>query len=452
MLSPKFFRAMLCVLMIAQARHSRAVEPAVTKTLAKDGGAVPVVRLAAGELWSHLKSASDFGEVREASIAWQQSAAGGRLTIETRPSRYAWVVIPPPTAGWELGSCEAVEAMIVNRGLKSVEVLMWVVGDRGWESIADTAKLEPGEQRLFSCKLRATFPDGTYKLDPGRIRQLQIMVSRTNHEATLEVSRLIAVGDVPVWQRPSQRMEVPPVEDTRPFPGHRVRYRLVDEAQPSIYGVLQLPQEWKEGDRYPVIVEYPGNIFFTAGCYSTGLPDQCVIGYGMTRGKRAICIGLPFIDRRTGAIAEHGWGNADETADYAMHFIEEVCQKFGGDRSNLVLTGFSRGAIACGYIGLRNDRIASLWKGFHACQHYDGDGWNGATMEGAMERAQRFVGRSVFQTDNSEATFQPLMEAMNTQAIFVRSGLGAHATAMFLDDRPSTLQLRAWFDDLVSQP
>jgi hypothetical protein len=73
-------------------------------------------------------------------------------------------------------------------------------------------------------------------------------------------------------------------------------------------------------------------------------------------------------------------------------------------------------------------------------------------MEGAMERAQRFVGRSVFQTDNSEATFQPLMEAMNTQAIFVRSGLGAHATAMFLDDRPSTLQLRAWFDDLVSQP
>jgi hypothetical protein len=427
---PKILVTLFCAIMTAEGSHSLAVD----------------------ELWSHLKAASDFGELREASIEWQPSAAGGRLTIHTQPARYAWAVIPPPKGGWELGSCEAVEAMIVNRGLKPVEVLMWVVGDRGWESIADTAKLEPGEPKLFSCKLRATFPDGTPKLDPGKIKQLQIMVARTNQETTLEVNRLMAVGEAPAWQRPSQRMEVPPVEDTSPVAGRRVRYRLADEGQPGIYGVLQLPEEWKEGGRFPVIVEYPGNIFFTAGCYSTGLPDQCVIGYGMTQGQGAICIGLPFIERSTGAIAEHGWGNADETADYAMRFIDEVCQRFGGDRSNLVLTGFSRGAIACGYIGLRNDRIAPLWKGFHACQHYDGDGWNGATMAGAMERARRFVGRSVFQTDNSERTFQPLMDAMRAQATFVQSGLGAHATAMFLDDRPSTLQLRAWFDDLVSQP
>ena len=65
----------------------------------------------------------------------------------------------------------------------------------------------------------------------------------------------------------------------------------------------------------------------------------------------------------------------------------EVCDNFGGDRDDVVLTGFSRGAIACGYIGLRNDHVAALWKGFHACQHYDGAGWNGATMEGAMKRA-----------------------------------------------------------------
>jgi hypothetical protein len=32
------------------------------------------------------------------------------------------------------------------------------------------------------------------------------------------------------------------------------------------------------------------------------------------------------------------------------------------------------------------------------------------------------------------------------------SGLRAHATAMFLDDRPSTEQLRRWFRELVAAP
>ena len=90
---------------------------------------------------------------------------------------------------------------------------------------------------------------------------------------------------------------------------------------------------------------------------------------------------MPFLDRDTGKIAENGWGNADDTADYVMRMVAEVCAKFGGDRENVVLTGFSRGAIACGYIGLRNDRIAALWKGFHACQHSDGAAWNGATYQ-----------------------------------------------------------------------
>jgi len=215
---------------------------------------------------------------------------------------------------------------------------------------------------------------------------------------------------------------------------------------------LHLPMDWRPGETFPVIVEYPGNIFFTPACYSTGLPDQCVIGYGITKGKGAICVSLPFIDRETGTIAENSWGNADDTADYAVKMVDEICAKFGGDKQNVVLTGFSRGALACGYIGLRNERIASLWKGFHACQHYDGDGWHGATMESALERAKRFKGKAVFQTDNSAEKFQPVMDAMEAETIYVRSGLGAHACAMFLDDRPSTQQLRRWFADLVGMP
>ena len=169
----------------------------------------------------------------------------------------------------------------------------------------------------------------------------------------------------------------------------------------------------------------------------------------MTLGRGAVCLGLPFVDRAGGKVVENGWGNADETADYAVRMVDEVCSRFGGDRENTVLTGFSRGAIACGYIGLRNDSIALLWKGFHACQHYDGDGWNGATLQGALERGARFRGKAVFQTDNPREKFQAVMDVMNARVTWANSGLGFHSTAMFLDDRPSTKQLRAWFWTLV---
>ena len=73
------------------------------------------------------------------------------------------------------------------------------------------------------------------------------------------------------------------------------------------------------------------------------------------------------------------------------------------------------------------------------------------TMAGALERATRFKGLAVFQTDNSQSKFQAVMDAMKTDVTWVDSGLGAHATAMFLDDRPSTLQLREWFRALVAR-
>ena len=161
---------------------------------------------------------------------------------------------------------------------------------------------------------------------------------------------------------------------------------------------------------------------------------------------------LPFVDRSAGVIAEGGWGVPDDTAAYAVAMVEHVVREFAADPANVVLTGFSRGALACGFIGLRDERIAALWKGFHACQHYDGDGWNGATEAGALERARRFRGRAVFQTDNSRAKFQRVMDAMSVPVTWADSGLGAHATAMFLDDRPSTQALRRWFNDLVAAP
>lgn len=392
-------------------------------------------------------------ELRGLAAAWED----GTLRISGEPTdnpppaqRYAWITLAAPAGGWDLGRRAAVEATVTNTGDAATDLILWVVGDRGWDAVPSVATLKPGETRTFSCDLRERYPDNTPKIDPRHVKQIQVMVTRRGVKAvSLALADLKAAGEAPEWTSPPGRIEVPAVEDGSPAPGKRVRFRLPDGNGGSIYSILHLPEDWTPEGRYPVIAEFPGNLFFVAGCYSTGLPDQCVMGHGMTKGRGAICVGLPFIEAgRT--IAEHGWGDADATADHAVRMMEAVCADHGGDRARLVLTGFSRGAIACGYIGLRNERIASLWKGFHACQHYDGDGWNGATMEGALERATRFRGEAVFQTDNAPKAFLPVMDVMNTEVTWASSGLGAHATAMFLDDRPSTVQVREWFQRLVA--
>lgn len=412
-------------------------------------------------LTRHIRTTADLGELHDA----QAVCDGAVLKLSTsRAEQHAWAVIPAPKGGWKLGTKATVTAEITNTSNVPVGVMLWLVGDHGWSAVEDSATLAPGEHRAFSCDLRKTYPDGTFKLNPNDLKHIQVMLAeplvqngqahlspRITKPVSIEIRQLSAQGNQPEWRRPPGRLDVPAVEDATPAPGKRVRYKLPGDKKSRIYCILNLPADWQRGKKYPVIVEYPGNVFFAPACYSTGLPEQCVIGYGMTKGRGAICLGMPFVDRTRGGIAENGWGNLEDTSDYVMRAVAEVCDHFGGDRENVILTGFSRGAIACGYIGLRNDKIAALWKGFHACQHFDGANWNGSTMTGAIERAARFKGQGVFQTDNSQDKFQPVMDAMKTKVIWAQSGLRFHSTAMFLDDRPSTQQLRGWFWNLVGQ-
>lgn len=373
-----------------------------------------------------------------------------RLTVQPGAGSYAWAVFPAPETGWDLGGHATVEAGITNLGVARLRLLLWVVGDHGWDAVPGEAVLEPGQTRRLTCNLRETWPDGTPKIDPRRVRKIQLMAVGAGRETVpLALRSLEATGTAAPWEPPAARLGVPPVEDGPPRPGKRVRFRLPGQDPAAAYAILHLPEDWQPGSVFPVIAEWPGNIFFTTGCYSTGLPEQCVIGHGIARGRGAICLGLPFVDRTRPGPVEDGWGNPDETAAHTVQMVEEVCSRFGGDRNNILATGFSRGALACGFIGLRDDRIAALWKGIHACQHHDGDGWRGATLAGAVERAKRFRGRAVFLTDNSLKAFRPVSEAMGVPVTGVSSGLGAHATTMFLDDRPSTVQLRDWFRKLV---
>jgi hypothetical protein len=73
--------------------------------------------------------------------------------------------------------------------------------------------------------------------------------------------------------------------------------------------------------------------------------------------------------------------NATPTIDYAVRTVELMIERYGGDPKRVMVTGWSRGAIACGAIGLANDRIAKLWRVFMPYAHQDGDAGASTTVD-----------------------------------------------------------------------
>jgi hypothetical protein len=111
-------------------------------------------------LTGHLRSSSDLGGLRGLRAEWSD----GVLKLSaTQAELYAWAVIPAPKGGWDLARRATVNAEVMNTGDEPVGVMFWVVGDHGWDAVLDTATLAPHETRIFSCNLRAVFPDPSVK-------------------------------------------------------------------------------------------------------------------------------------------------------------------------------------------------------------------------------------------------------------------------------------------------
>ena len=218
--------------------------------------------------------------------------------------------------------------------------------------------------------------------------------------------------------------------EAKPAAGKRVRYQLPADVGSGIYSALYLPSNWQPGKTYPVIAELPGNYFYKANvCCSSGRPEQCVMGYGISSEK--VLFGLVFLlwiaqKKQLLKMASGSKAGAD-TVEYVQQVVNDICKNWGGDKDNLFLSGFSRGAISCGYVGLANDEISKLWKGLIACQHYDGSHWNQSRMNDA-KRAARFKGKAIFQVDNKAEKFQAQIK------ISSNSDLGNHAMFQINDD------------------
>ncbi len=258
---------------------------------------------------------------------------------------------------------------------------------------------------------------------------------------------------LPLDLRPPQTTEGPPA------PGRRVRQVAPEYAGTEVYHVLYLPTDWQPGGRYPVLVEYPGNGPYENryGDRCTGKVEDCRLGYGISGGKRFIWVCLPFINRQEKKNQLQWWGDVEATVAYCKKTVRRLCEAYGGDPSALILTGFSRGAIACNYIGLHDDETAGLWRAFIPHSHYDGvRSWDypGSDRASAVERLRRLKGRPVF--ISQEGTVEDIrryLAGTGIQAPFTFQVLPYrnHSDDWVLRDIPERQRLRQWLDRVLKE-
>lgn len=252
---------------------------------------------------------------------------------------------------------------------------------------------------------------------------------------------------------------VPPLTASAPAPGKRVRQTHADWRATDVYHVLYLPTNWTPDKRLPVLVEFAGNGPYQNqfGDLSTGQVEGSKLGYGISAGRDFIWLCLPYLDNTGRTNVSQWWGtrptyDPNPTIDHTQAVIRDVCQRFGGDTNRLVLCGFSRGAIACNFIGLHNDEIARLWCAFIPYSHYDGvrSRWPypGADRESALARLRRLNGRPQFICGESNNAYQTRdwlkSSGITGNFTFVPTGFRNHNDAWVLRPSPARTQLRDW--------
>lgn len=258
-------------------------------------------------------------------------------------------------------------------------------------------------------------------------------------------------------------LTVPPLSEGPAAAGKRVKLTVAEFAGTGAYHVLYLPRDWQAGQRYPVFAEYAGNGRYTNrfGDISTGWPEFSHLGYGISGGTGFIWICLPYV---TGAGEKRAntniwWGDIEQTVAYCKSAMREVCAQYGGDRQGLFLSGFSRGAIGCNYIGLHDDEIAGLWKGFIVHSHYDGVKTNwpyaGADRASALVRLRRLGNRPQFiSQEGSTETIEAYLKSTGVEGRFTFQRLPYvnHTDEWGLRDIPERARVRAWLKEALSKP
>ncbi len=261
-------------------------------------------------------------------------------------------------------------------------------------------------------------------------------------------------------------LTVPKMGGTEPGPGKRVKQTLESYAGTEVYHALYLPTDWEPGRKYPILVEFAGN-----GPYknkfediSTGRVEGSKLGYGISGGKGYIWLCLPYLNSEGTANVTRWWGSKPDyepqpTIKYCVKAVKSISATYWGDAKRMVLCGFSRGAIACNFIGLHDDEVAELWKAFIPYSHYDGVhvGWPypGADRAAALKRLQRLGDRPQFicgEGGNAHLTARYLRETGVKGEFTIRgTGFRNHNDAWVLRPSPVRKELREWLGKVMEK-
>jgi hypothetical protein len=255
-------------------------------------------------------------------------------------------------------------------------------------------------------------------------------------------------------------------------PGARV-VQTLPGFPPGVFHGLYLPTDWKQGNVYPLIVEWGGNGPWTspAGDYSCGTPLCNNLGYGLSAGAGYLWLQLPFVNAAGNGTQGWWWGCPDPvpptgncpgafvtntTLDYAHAAVAHVLAAYGGDPSAVLLAGFSRGALAVSYLGLGDDATAALWTaGVIAYAHFDGRPsdqyvpYPAHDPAAALGRLARLAPRPLYVIQESEGAYET-QAWLNTTALplanvtFSSTGFCNHNDAWTLRPSPARDALRAW--------
>ena len=267
-------------------------------------------------------------------------------------------------------------------------------------------------------------------------------------------------------------LTVPPLEDVQPAAGKRVRGQLRQWQDSDVYHTLYLPRDWQAGGpRLPVIVEWAGNGGYESpvGDICTGRPEGCKLGYGLSGGVGYVWLCLPYLNTAGDQLALKWWGDPPTydprpTLDYCRAAVAAVCAEVHGDPQRVILCGFSRGAIACNFLGLHDEQVAQLWCGFMPYSHYDGvRSWPypGADRDSAKARLQRLGGRPQFivgEGDNAQATAAYLANDELTEVVggsgltFMSTGFRNHNDEWILRPSAARQAAREWLQQLTQTP
>lgn len=257
---------------------------------------------------------------------------------------------------------------------------------------------------------------------------------------------------------------LPPLTDGDPAPGARVRRTASSYLGSGIFHAVYLPTNWQPGQKHPVIVEWPPNFFPPGGV--SGEVDDSHLGFYLSGGVDFIWVTMPIVAYEENPVVHSPfwWGLSFTpedpvgqalAADYAVEALQEILESYGGDPAQVFATGFSRGAIATGYIALSTDQIADVWAGFLPHAYTDGIPF---TPTNVAARRQRVNGRPSLISwgdDDPDAATSGLESAtaltgmgypVETMEI---PGVG-HSDDWIVNSSPQRDAMRAWLSQMIA--